>query len=535
MESQVNGPQAVQTKMEPLNQTTNSMSKPERHWLFPLGLILIVVIRAVFSLPWELSFHNFAFMDLGGFQHVDRLIGQGLRPGVDFGYTYGLLPLLIQHLYFAAFGMSHWPTLAMLALYVLSMLVFWALLTREIGQTWVTFGILLGLSEMMIFFVPWPPTLAHMLMKISIAFSLYFMMKQRLSLALSVAALGALAVPSLPIVLTGIIALIIAWEWWQKPGRTLLRLVAQIAPAVAAYGGCVLLMTAFFGWRSVLQSLVPTGGAKLYRAMNFGIFGQGLYFLHPPGANLSYYLLTPAGMWIVCSGLLVVFGCLAALRIARTSSLTGIPLLVVVCCALHLIFVFAAYGNAFSYELFSFFLAAGIVAGISSLTDRRLKIAVSSLLLIFGLLSQVGEIKDALQLWKTESTSPETAFLYAPNDFQPEWKSVLSMSKNRRVFLLSYGMGVDAYYPEIGTPNSWLLLPGLPLPREDAYVLQQIRAADVVVEETEVTTRYIKNNKEWQAALLDFPVKVSGRYFRIWARDPAVASELIKTADFHSN
>ncbi len=511
------------------------MSEPRRNWLFPLGLTLVVVFRAVFSLPSELSFHNFAFMDLGGFQHVDRLIGEGLRPGVDFGYTYGLLPLLLQHLYFAAFGSSHWPTLAMLVLYVVSMLIFWTLLTREIGQSWMTFGILLGLSEMMIFFAPWPPTLAHMLMKISLAFSLYFMMKHRLSLALSVAALGALAVPSMPIVLTGLIALIIAWEWGRMPGRKVRGLARQLAPAAAAYAGCVVLMTPFFGWRSVLQSLVPTGGAKLYRAMNFGIFGQGLYFLHPPGASLSYYVFTPCGMWILCSGLIVVFGFLAALRIAKTSSLRGIPLLVVVCCALHLIFVFAAYGNAFSYELFSFILAAGIVAGISNLADRRLKIAVSSLLLIFGLLSQFGEIKEALQMWRSESTSPATADLYAPNDFQPEWESVLLLPKNRRVFLIAYGTGVDSYYPEFGTPQSWLLLPGLPLPREDSYVLQQIRAADVVVEETEVTTRYIDNNKEWQAALRDFPVKVSGRYFRIWSRDPAAVSELLKTGDFHSN
>jgi hypothetical protein len=535
MGTPVSGSVTVQTKTVPPNRTADHTSKAVQHWLFPLGLTLIVTLRAVFSLPSELSFHNFAFMDLGGFQHVDRLIGEGLRPGVDFGYTYGLLPLLIQHGVFAIFGTSHWPTLGMLVLYLIAMLIFWTLLTREIGQSWVNFGILLGLSEMMIFFAPWPPTLAHMLMKISIAFSLYLIMRQRFSLALSIAALGALAVPSIPIVLTGIIALIIAWEWWRKPGRSVRRLAIQFVPAATAYVCCVLLMIPFFGWRSVSQSLLPVGGAKLYRAMNFGIFGQGKYFLHPPGASLGYYLFTPAGMWILCSGLLVVFGCLAALKIARTSTVTGTSLLVVVCCALHLIFVFAAYGNAFSYELFSFFLTAGIVAGISSLADRRLKIAASSFLLVFGLLSQFGELKEALQMWRSESRSPATAFLYAPNDFQPEWKGVLSAVQNRRVFLISYGMGVDVYYPEIGTPQSWLLLPGLPLPREDSYVLQQIQAADVVVEETEVTTRYIDNNKEWQTALGEFPVRVSGKYFRVWTKDRAVSSELLQTAYFRSN
>ena len=534
MEIPDRGHKSLGGKSESPGQAKNFIFKQLQNWIFPLGLTLIVALRVVFWLPSELSFHNFAFMDLGSFQHVDRLIGLGLRPGVDFGYTYGLLPVLLQHLCFAAFGSSHWITLGMLVLYLLLMLTFWSLLTRDIGQSWANFGILLGLCDMMIFFVPWPPTLAHMLMKISLAFSLYFFMKQRLSLALSIAALGALAVPSLPIVLTILIALAIAWEWWHAPVRAVRGLVTKLAPAAVMYAGAVLIMVAFFGWRAVLQSLIPAGGARLYRAMNFGIFGQGRYFLHPPGAHLSYYLLTPAGIWISCSILLVVFGCTGALRIARTGKLTGLPAFVVVCCALHLIFVFAAYGNYLSFELFSFILTAGVLAGVSDLTSRRLKIALSSLLLVFGLLSQVSGIKEGLQLWKSESTSPATAFLYAPNDFQPEWKSVLSISKNRRVFLLAYGMGVDSYYPEIGTPQSWFLLPGLTLPREDSYVLQQIRAADVVVEETEVTTRYIDNNKEWQAALGDFPVKVSGRYFRIWTKDQTAGTDLLKTGEFRS-
>jgi hypothetical protein len=112
---------------------------------------------------------------------------------------------------------------------------------------------------------------------------------------------------------------------------------------------------------------------------------------------------------------------------------------------------------------------------------------------------------------------------------------VLSATKNRRAFVLAYATGVDTYYPEIGTPQSWMLLPGITLPREDSYVLRQIRSSDVVVEELEVTTRYIDQNREWQTALGDFPVKVSGRYFRIWAKDEAARSELLKTAAFHSN
>ena len=534
MDSPASHPETARSKMTLSGQTKNPTPKPLHRWLFFIGLFMMVALRFVFLLPSELDFRNFAFRDLGSFQHVDRLIGLGLRPGVDFGFTYGLLPVLLQHLYFAVFGAGHGTTFGLLVIYLLGMLTFWILLCREIGPSLANFAVLLGLSSLTIFLDPWPPTPAHAFMQLSLAFSLYFVLKRRLSLALFIAALGALTIPSLPITLTGLIALTITWEWGRTPGRTVRGLATQFVPAVVGYAGTVLLMTAFFGWQAVLQSLIPFAGARLYRAMHFGIFEQGRYFLHPPHAHLSYYLLTTAGIWLLCSALLVVFGCVNALRMARAGRLMGQPLFVVICCALHLVFVFVAYGNRLSYVYYSFLLAAGVLAGVSGLSNRRLRIALSSLLLCLGLLSQLAGVWEGRESWKSESRSPETAFLYAPNDFQPEWKSVLSITKNHRVFLLAYGMGVDSYYPEIGTAQSWFLLPGLVLPREDSYVLEQIRSSDVVVEELEVTL-YIDQNKEWQAALGEFPVKVSGRYFRIWTKDEAAQSELLRTGVFRPN
>jgi len=524
---------APQVDTESTNQTADSACNPMLSWLFPIGLFLLVTLRIVLVLPSILDFRNFAFRDIGSFQTVDRLIGLGLRPGVDFGFNYGLLGVLLQHAYFALFGSGHWPTLGLLAVYWLLMLVFWILLSREIGQSLLGFCVLLGLSDLMIYFGPWSPTPAHILQNLSLAYGLYFLGKRRLSLALSIAVLGTLSVPSLPIVLSGLLSVAIVWEWGRNPGRTGRGLLAQFAPAAATYAGSVLLLTAFFGWRTVLPTLLPLRGARHYRAMHFGFFGQGKFFWHPPDAHLSYYLITPAGIWLLCSALLVAFGCLAAVRIARNAKPEGPSLFILACCALHLCFVFLAFGNSMSYIGFSFILIAGIFAGVSAMTNRRLKLALTSLLLVLGLMSQWRGIDDALQVWKHESIAQDTAALYTPIDFQPEWKSVLSVAQHGRVFLLSFGNGVDLYHPEIATPQSWMLLPGLNLPREDAYVLQQIQTADVVVEEYEVAPQYIDRNKAWQAALRDFPVKVSGRYFRIWTRDATVTHELLKASTFH--
>jgi hypothetical protein len=517
------------------NRKTNPLLKPMRNWLFLSGLFLIAALRAVLLLPSALDFRNFAFRDLGSFQHLNRLIALGLRPGLDFGFPYGLLGVLIQHFYFAAFGEGHWPTVGLLIIYMLSMLTFWFLLCLEIGPSTANFGILLGLAGMAIYIAPWPPTPAHILMQLSLCFALYFLFKNRLSLALFIAVLGALAHPAMPIALAGLITLAIAWQWWQMPDRTVRGLAAQFVPAAAGYAAIVALMVPFFGWRSVLKSLLPLTGAAHYRAMHFGFFRSGRYFWDPPDRHLGYYLFTPAGIWLLCSALLVALACMTVLRTAGKGSLQGRSLFVVVCCALHLVFIFALYGNYLTYVFYVFLLAAGVLVGISELANPRLKIALSCSLLVLGLLSQVNGVKEGLQTWRTGSVSAATANLYAPNDFQSEWKSVLSIAKNRHVFLVAYATGVDTYYPEIGSPQSWMLLPGITLPREDAYVLKQIRSSDIVVEEREVTTRYIDQNREWQTALEDFPVVVSGRYFRIWSKDPATRAELLETASFHSN
>lgn len=524
---------APQVDTESTNQTENSACNPILSWRFFIGLSILVLLRIVLALPAILDFRNFAFRDSGGFQHVDKLISQGLNPGLDFGFNYGLLGVLLQHVYFALFGPGHWPTLGFLATYWLMMLVFWILLSREIGQSLLGFCVLLGLSDLMIYFGPWSPTPAHILQNLSLAYGLYFLERRRLSLALSIAVLGTLSVPSLPIVLSGLLGVVIVYEWSRDPSRTIRGLITQLAPAAATYACGILLLTAFFGWRTVLPTLLPLHGAKHYRAMHFGFFGQGKFFWHPPDAHLSYYLLTPAGIWLLCSALLVAFGCLAAIRIARNAKPEGLSLLILSCCALHLSFIFIAFGNSLSYIGYSFILVAGVFAGVFALRSRHLKLALTFLLLFLGLMTQWRDIKDALKVWKEESVVQEPVALYTPNDFQPEWEGVLSVAQHSRIFLLSFGNGVDLYYPEIGTPQSWMLLPGLNLPREDAYVLQQIQTADVVVEEFEIAPQYIDRNKEWQAALRAFPMKVSGRYFRIWTRDATIASELLKTGTFH--
>jgi hypothetical protein len=59
---------------------------------------------ALLQLPQNLSFDGFAILDQGANLKAQQLLDQGLVPTVDFGYVYGLLPLLIGRAWFALLG-----------------------------------------------------------------------------------------------------------------------------------------------------------------------------------------------------------------------------------------------------------------------------------------------------------------------------------------------------------------------------------------------------------------------------------------------
>ena len=59
--------------------------------LFSIETIAINVAR----LPESMRFDRFAFCDHGANLTLQYLIDNGLRPSLDFGYHYGLLPALV--------------------------------------------------------------------------------------------------------------------------------------------------------------------------------------------------------------------------------------------------------------------------------------------------------------------------------------------------------------------------------------------------------------------------------------------------------
>jgi hypothetical protein len=504
---------------------------------FALGLLTIFVMRVILEWPMAVAFQNFAFKDTGSFRYVNTLLDMGLRPSVDFGFSYGMLGLLVQRIDFAVFGAGHWTTLGFTGLFLLTIAIFWWLLAREFGFSWLNFAILLGLYEMIVGLQFSGPTPAHELQRAMLVYSLWLVLTGRLRLALVLAVLAALAIPSLPIILIGLLCVTIVLEWWQTPQRKFRNLAAQFVPAVVVYVLGFLTFVVVFGWRSALPSLLPTQGMAMYRAMNFGFFAKyglasGRTFWYPEHPTIAYYLYTKAGIWLFCFALLVVFGVVSLVQMIRNRKAGGTPRFIFLCCTLHLFFIFFAFGGPFSSVYYEFILVAGVLAGVATLTDRRLRVVLSCLILFFGLLSNRNEVSNRRFPWKTWDRSPETAGLYAPADFRREWAPILRLANSHDLLLLAYGTGVSTDFPQVKTPRSWFLYSGLVLPAENAYVLDQIKKSDVVVEYITAPTLYIDENAPWQAALAQFPVRLKGTNFRVWMRNAAEGDVLVQTTDF---
>jgi hypothetical protein len=89
--------------------------------LFSLELLAINLAR----FPESMRFDRYAFCDHGANLTLQYLIANGLRPSLDFGYHYGLLPALVGRIWFGFFGATPWAYQG--AMVVADLLCAWAI------------------------------------------------------------------------------------------------------------------------------------------------------------------------------------------------------------------------------------------------------------------------------------------------------------------------------------------------------------------------------------------------------------------------
>lgn len=449
-------------------------------WIvFSVGVILLTLVQV----PRILHITGYAFEDLGASLKLSQLLSQGYRPTIDFYYPYGLLPLLFGRLWFGLLGSSPWAYVA--ATLGCNLLLAWGLarfvVTLRAGPAAVVF-LLVTLD-----FVARPVylNLTHAFEAALLVNALAEHTRGRRGIALALVTICAFVKPSMAYVYGAILlALTVAdlvrsrapLEGWRR----------VLGPAVVTGVALAVLLVASFGLEALFNVQFPIKGAASYKYVNYGFFhGVGRNFWNPPGVRLTYYLGTPAGLWIAATLVLIIGGMTVAWRGLRRSDDEGGRLVGEVALStllMHVAFVWLFYGAAWDWIAYFFVLAMGVVAVIR---QGRWGTHVAAVLAALALLGHKSNVEDYYRAWTTTAPSAATGGLWATPREQAEWAHVLQLTQGRRPMLVSLSGAAEAQFPQfVGTGSfyvhSALIEPLMP-PPELERITSRLRAAPMVV------------------------------------------------------
>jgi hypothetical protein len=485
--------------------------------------LILAAFFSTFLLSWPIVFSLdlWVFKDRGSLLNLDYLLEKHLLLGVDTFYSYGLLPVLIQHLLFGAFGRGYWPLIACTIATLILMAGFWTLLLRQLPKQQIWLITIIALSPTL-FQVN--PNLPYSLVQISMLFALLFVLEGRLDIALAVSAVGCLSVPSLPLVLTALLLLLIVINWRINSDRSAAYLIRQLAPGACAYVLLALILCLSFGYRSVVATVLPVFGIKFYRTTHYTFFGSELGFLNAEGHSLKYYIeyftATPLGWFIASVFILFVLGAKAIGTMIRDRAAVPPKSFVAICAIIQGVLVLFAYGPQGQHTLYDPLLVAGVLVGLSGLSPGRWRKVLLVTFVALGVLGQSALVRRTWLDWRETRPSLDSANLYANPVWTEEWSKILKISKTKRVLLLSYGTGAHHYFPSVQTADVWFLRIGQLFPADKQRLLTKIQDADVIVEDLSGPTSAIDGDQDIQSQLSSMCLTEVTPNFQVWWRHP---------------
>jgi hypothetical protein len=500
---------------------------PDRLAISKRLLFAILTVEAVavfvYRLPQTLTFNDFAFFDTGGNLTAQHLINRGYCPAIDFGYPYGLLPLLFGRIWFSIFGLT--PIACVATTPLIDILIIWGFVRFAANLKLNMAGLLIILLTATLTI---PSALLNLTHGIETVFLIHALADQaggnrRRALALATAAL--FVKPSMAYFVGLVLLVFIVIACWQH--RTPLRaFLVEIYPAALLGVAIVIVLAVSFGMAPIVPTVIASEGRSMYRAKGYGFFnGAGRSLLAPHGATLSYYLVGTAGLWIVYTIVLIaavlIIAC-KALRGSRTADQSNrISEVILTCAVLHLSFIFLFFGNASTWTYYFYMVVLGLAA--LPRLGTRWEVLVVCLALTIPLTKvdkyliqhfapsgaetsasteDLGsEISSALaspvesgfgyRLWFTTSPSPETAGLWATPSEREEWIKVLAMIRGHSAATLAYLGCADLLSSEFSPPVTFSLVPGEYTRGALSRVLSQLQTCSMIV------------MPRWQSTLLD--------------------------------
>ena len=476
---------------------------------------------AIYLLSWQIVFSLdlWVLKDRGSFLNLDYLLDQHLRLDVDTFYSYGLLPVSIQHWLFVLFGRGYWPLLGCALATMVLKALFCALFLRHLPKEAIWLVAMLAMSRIL---NPVNPNLPYSLVQLSLLFALLFVLLGRLDISLAISAIGCWSVPSLPLVMTAALVAFIFLDWLIKPSRFVSSLLRSLAPGVLTYVALAILLALEFGWASVFRTATPLAGMGFYRKIGFGSGRALMEFLHPWGYGsfryLSYILFTPVCWWVISTLSLTVFAILAARRMAIKRALDSRDMAIVLCAMIQGVFICVAYGSPHQHYLFDPVLVVGMLLGLSAAPKGIPRNVLVTLFLALGIAGQATLAHAVFEGWKEIKSPTATANLYADAEWAAEWKKILELSTHENLLLFSYSTGAHHYFPSIHSPDLWTLQEGQLLSADKVRVIEQLENANVVVLDLTSPTTLLDMDTEIQQHLYSLCLKQSTPYFQVWWR-----------------
>ncbi len=447
-----------------------------------VALLLMAEALALDLYRWAeaVRFDWFAFFDPGADLAEHALMARGLRPTIDFGYLYGLLPLAVGEL---AYGLAGLRPVVFVALCVsFGMVTAWgigraleALRVGPVGVAWVVAMMPLDLVQ------PAYPSLAHAIEPALLAQALADLAGGRRRRALALATACVFVKPSMGYVCGAVVLGAIAFR--DRPG-TWRDWLARMAPAAAVGSVLSLALAGMFGVEPLLRTVLPMAGRAVYRANRFGFFfGTGRAFWLSRRPRWGDYFGTLVGVWLSATLVLIAAAVASMSRKRREAAErrgaapAGVDVLAA-CAVMHGAFVLFFFGNRWSWFYYGFVL----VLGVATVEGRsRAGRAIVAGLTLLALPAAVSALKGPWEAWSGRSAPAETFGLWASPEVVEEWRTVRRLTRGSRPVLLATTDGLAVIDPEFARPEVSFLVRGHDRPGELARKAAQVEAAEMVV------------------------------------------------------
>jgi hypothetical protein len=320
-------PHAIASSLPALDQlnyppASNSATEPVSVLTLWTVYSLEVLAIAILRIPHELSLFMFAFGDRGSWLVVQYLVAHGYRPTIDFGFPYGLLPIIFGRAWFAIFGLTPMAFDAAMVVGGLAMAFGMARLANAMrlnrgGQILVIVALPIAIQSGF-------PSLSHLLEAVLLCLAIGEHAQANRGTALALTTAACFAKAALGYLYGFLLILLIVAACWRRDeanARARFNWVAlrrTLMPAIITGLLMLAIVGAVFGARPLITSLLPLNGMKIYHSLHFGFFTPwSRTFWDPRVVPIAIYFATPAPFWLGSTIWLAIAGLFAGCNLLR--------------------------------------------------------------------------------------------------------------------------------------------------------------------------------------------------------------------------